>query len=41
VDLIYLLENKFDQKRISANPNLNSNLNPNLNPTPNSNSKKQ
>jgi len=40
-DLLHLIENTFDQKRIYANPSsyLNPNSNPNTNP--NSNSKAQ
>jgi len=41
-DLLYLIENTFNGKRIYANsssyPNPNSNTNPNLNPNSNSNS---
>jgi len=32
--LLYLLENTFDRKRISANPIRNPNPNPNSNPDP-------
>jgi len=38
MDLLHLLENTFDRKRIYANPssypNLNSNSKPNTNPNP-------
>jgi len=39
MDLLYLLENTFDRKRISAKlcPNPNSNLNPNTKPNRNTN----
>jgi len=38
VDLLHLIENTFDRKRIYANPNSYPNPNSNLNTKPNSNS---